>query len=217
VIANIERVANLFVTKTVYAFLLAVTVGFIGRPFPFVPRHLTLVGSITIGIPAFWLALAPSARRAARGFVLRVLRFAIPVGTLAAAATFLSYELAINEDLELIQARTVATIVLGATGLFALLLVSRPISPGRRLLVTAMAAVFLLVLATPGGRSFFELEMPGLTMTMALVGVIAITGGIMYAALRTVGWVQHMPDLLSAEWWREVEWPWRRSASPPED
>jgi len=64
VIANIERVAKLFVTKTVYAMLLAVATGVAGLPFPFLPRHLTLVGSLTIGIPAFFLALEPNTRRA---------------------------------------------------------------------------------------------------------------------------------------------------------
>ena len=80
VIHNIERVANLFVTKTVYAFLLAVLVGAFSRPFPFVPRHLTLVATLTIGAPAFFLALAPTAARARAGFVNRVMRFAAPVG-----------------------------------------------------------------------------------------------------------------------------------------
>ena len=84
VIANIERVANLFVVKTVYAFLLAVLVGLFASPFPFVPRHLTLVGTLTIGAPAFFIALAPTAERARSGFVTRVMRFAVPVGALAA-------------------------------------------------------------------------------------------------------------------------------------
>jgi cation-transporting ATPase E len=68
VIANIERVANLFVTKTVYATLLALAVGVAQLPFPFLPRHLTLVSSLTIGVPAFFLALAPNDRRAVPGF-----------------------------------------------------------------------------------------------------------------------------------------------------
>src|SRR5687767_12388115 len=82
VIANVERVANLFVTKTVYAALLALAVGVARLPFPFFPRHLTVVSSLTIGIPAFFLALAPNARRAAPGFVERVLRFALPAGVI---------------------------------------------------------------------------------------------------------------------------------------
>jgi cation-transporting ATPase E len=212
VIANIERVANLFVTKTVYAFLLAIVVGVIGRPFPFVPRHLTLVGSLTIGIPAFWLALAPTARRAAPGFVSRVLRFAIPVGTLFAVATFAGYELAINEGVDLVEARTAATIVLGACGLLALMLVSRPFSAAGRLLVTAMALTLTMVLATETGRSFFELQLPGPALTLAMIGVVAIIASIIYGALKASGWVQHVPDLLHKDWWDRLRRPSRPEA-----
>ena len=73
VIANVERVANLFVTKTFYAMLLAVAIGIARWPYPFLPRHLTIVSSLTIGIPAFFLALAPNPRRYVPGFVRRVL------------------------------------------------------------------------------------------------------------------------------------------------
>ena len=149
VISNIERVANLFLTKTVYAFLLAILVGVFSRPFPFVPRHLTLVGSLTIGIPSFFLALAPSAQRARPGFVRRVVSFALPVGGLAAAATYCAYELAIYEGLGLIEARTLATLVLVSIGLFALIINARPLTPQRRLLIGAMAGIFLIILASP--------------------------------------------------------------------
>src|SRR6266540_2541063 len=85
VIANIERVAKLFVTKTVYATALAVAVGIARLPFPFLPRQLTLVGSLTIGIPGFFLALEPNLRRARPDLVRRVLAFAAPAGLVAAA------------------------------------------------------------------------------------------------------------------------------------
>ena len=88
VIANIERVANLFVTKTVYAMLLVIGIAIAGLVFPFLPRHLTLVGSLTIGIPSFFLALEATHRRYRPGFLGRVLRFAIPAGAVAAASTF---------------------------------------------------------------------------------------------------------------------------------
>jgi hypothetical protein len=101
--------------------------------------------------------------------------------------------------------------VLGATGLFALILVSRPISPERRLLIASMTLLLLVALGTDGGRSFFELQLPSAAMTLAAVGVVAITGSIMYAALRGIGWAQHMPDLLSSEWWRRL-----RSSQPEE-
>ncbi|MBC7292356.1 MAG: HAD-IC family P-type ATPase, partial [Actinotalea sp.] len=88
IIADIERVANLFLTKTVYVTVLALAVGVAGLPFPFYPRHLTVISTLTIGVPAFFLALAPDARRARPGFLRRVLRFAVPAGLVAAAATF---------------------------------------------------------------------------------------------------------------------------------
>ena len=80
VIADVERVANLFLAKTVYAVLLALATAAAGVPFPFLPRHLTIVASLTIGIPAFFLALAPDDARYRPGFVRRVLRFAVPAG-----------------------------------------------------------------------------------------------------------------------------------------
>ena len=196
VIANIERVANLFVTKTVYALLLAVLVVVFARPFPFVPRHLTLVGTLTIGAPGFFLALAPTSVRARPGFVARVLRFAVPVGALAAAATYAAYELAITEGVGLLQARTLATLVLVSVGLFALVVNSRPLTPGRRVLTGGMAGIFLLILISPALRVFFELEMPRLVVVLAGIGIIGMTGGVMYGALRAFGWLKQVPTLL---------------------
>ena len=129
VIANIERVANLFVTKTVYAMLLALAVGFARWPYPFLPRHLTIVSTLTIGIPAFFLALAPNLRRYQPGFITRVLKFAIPCGFVAAAATFSSYGVARSIDgVTLDEARTTATLVLLVVGLWVLNILARPIT-----------------------------------------------------------------------------------------
>jgi cation-transporting P-type ATPase E len=189
VIANIERVANLFVTKTVYAFLLAVVIGIAGVAFPFLPRHLTLVGSLTIGIPGFLLAMEPTARRYRRGFIGRVLRFAIPTGTVAATATLAAYWLARDEATTLIESRTIATLTLMAIGGFALALVSRPLTPVRRAMLAGMFGAFVLVLAAPAGRVFFEFDLPRPVVVLAAIGIVAITGAAMYAWLKTVGWL----------------------------
>jgi cation-transporting ATPase E len=196
VIANIEKVANLFVVKTVYAVLLAILVGLFSRPFPFVPRHLTLVGTLTIGAPAFFLALAPSAARARTGFVGRVLKFAFPVGALAAAATYGAYELAIHEGVTLVEARTAAALVLVSIGLFALLINSRPLTTARKVLIGSMASIFVLVLLFPGWRVFFELNLPRAAVLLAGVGIVGISGGILYGSLRSLGVIQQIPDLL---------------------
>ncbi|MDH3470443.1 MAG: HAD-IC family P-type ATPase [Acidimicrobiia bacterium] len=204
VIANIERVANLFVTKTVYAMALALAVGVAGWAFPFVPRHLTLVGTLTIGAPAFVLALAPSNRRARPGFVKRVLRFAIPTGALAAAATFTAYGLAVDESLPLIQSRTTATIVLASIGMFALIANSRPLTTGTKWLIGSMIALLVVVLISPWWREFFELEMPPLVVLLAATGIVGLTGAVMYVSLRTLGWLQHVPEILTPEVARET-------------
>ena len=196
VISNIERVANLFVTKTVYAVFIALAVGLVGRPFPFLPRHLTLVGSVTIGIPAFFLALAPSTDRARAGFVMRVLRFALPTGLAAGIATYAAYELAIGENVTLSEARTTATLVLAALGLFALGIVARPLVRWKKGLLWTMAGVLLLLLFWSGSQSFFELEIPRIAVLTAAVGIVAITGAAMIGTLRAVGWIRQIPELL---------------------
>jgi cation-transporting ATPase E len=174
-INNVERVANLFLTKTVYAFVLAVTIAIAGLPFPFLPRHLTIISSLTIGIPAFFLALAPSTARVQPGFVRRVLRFAFPAGIVAAAATFLAYSLAREEPgISTTEARTTATIVLFAVATQVLLILARPMTHRRRVLVVAMVVAFALALAVPFARDFFALDLPDQVVAAAAVGVAAV-------------------------------------------
>jgi cation-transporting ATPase E len=183
VINNVERVANLFLTKTTYAMLIAVAVGVASLPFPFLPRHLTLVGGLTIGIPGFFLALAPNHRRASSGFVSRVLKLAIPAGALAATGTFLGYALARSRtDLSLDQARTTATVTLVGIGLFVLLRLARPLTVWRAMLVAGMAALFALVLALPFGRTFFALSLPPPAVAAVAAAIVAVVAIVMNVA-----------------------------------
>ncbi len=175
VINNLERVANLFVTKTVYSMMLAIAVGIAVLPFPFLPRHLTLVGSLTIGIPAFFLALAPSDRRAKPGFVKRVLVFAIPAGITAAAATFTGYAVTrLEEDISLEEARTTAALVLMGVGLVILARLARPLTGWRRVLVLSMFGAFVAVLVVPPLRDFFDLDMPPAIVVFACIGLTSL-------------------------------------------
>jgi cation-transporting ATPase E len=174
VIANVERVANLFLTKTVYAMLLAIAVGVAQWPYPFLPRHLTIVSSLTIGIPAFFLALAPNSRRYIQGFVPRVLRFAIPAGIVAAGATFSAYAIArVANDVPTDEARSAATLSLLIVGLWVLNVLARPITPQRALLFALMVAAFLVVLAIPALRDYFALDLPPNRTLVAVAGVSA--------------------------------------------
>jgi cation-transporting P-type ATPase E len=115
VIANIKRVANLFVTKTVYAALIAVTVGVAGVTYQFFPRHLTIISTLTIGVPGFFLALAPGAPLARPGFTRRALAFTIPAWTAAAVAGLAAYAIArATPGVSDTAARTAATLAVFA-------------------------------------------------------------------------------------------------------
>jgi len=193
VIANIERVANLFLTKTVYATLIAVAVSLARAPYPLLPRQLTIVDGITIGIPAFFLALLPNSQPFRPGFVDRVVRFAGPCGLVAGSAALAAYGLAFQADLPLDQCRTAATIVLVAVGLWVLSLLSRPFSTIKLALLVSMVTCFLAIMAWPALRRFFALELPP-GGQLAEAAVLVLGAGIalelIYRTLRaTVGLV----------------------------
>jgi magnesium-transporting ATPase (P-type) len=174
VIANIERVANLFVTKTVYAALLAIVVAASAVPFPFFPRHLTIVSTLTIGVPGFFLALAGGAPRATPGFTKRVLRFTVPAGVCAAAATFASYAIARSWPTTATQARTVAMLALFAFGIWVLVVIARPLNTAKSLLVAAMTAGVAVPFASAFGRRVFGLSLPDLSVLLAAAGAVTL-------------------------------------------
>jgi cation-transporting ATPase E len=176
VLGNIERTSNLYLTKTVYAMLLSLAVGVAGTVFPFLPRHLTLIGALTIGIPSFFLALAPSARRFRPGFVHRVLRFTIPAGFLAATATFLGYTLATREPgVTTLEAQTTAVMTLMWVGLLVLSIVAAPLNTWRLVLVWSMGVAAVLAFVVPATQTFFALDPPPPTVWLASIGIAALT------------------------------------------
>jgi cation-transporting P-type ATPase E len=180
VTANIERVANLFITKTVWATLLAVAAGAALIPYPFLPRHLTIIDTLAIGVPAFFLALAPNRRRYLPGFVGRVLRFAVPAGLTVAAATFSAYALTRARGLPLAQQRTAATLVALILSLCALALLAMPLTWRRIALLAAALAAFVLLFPVPAVRRFYALQLPhgaiGSTLLIAALGAAALAG-----------------------------------------
>ena len=177
VINNIERVANLFITKAAYAVLLTVLIGVAGSPFPFLPRHLTLIGTFSVGVPGFFLALAPNHLLVRPGFLGRVLRFSLPAGAVAAAATFTLYEIVRRlEGVSLDEARTSATMTLLGIGLVILMLISRPLKPWKVGLAASMAAAYGVLMAWPLPRDFFQLDAPSLGAWLWVAGATAAGG-----------------------------------------
>ncbi|WP_371606226.1 cation-translocating P-type ATPase [Streptomyces sp. NBC_01213] len=190
VIGNITRVATLFLTKTVYSVLLAILVVYFQVEYPFLPRHLTLLSTLTIGIPAFFLALAPNKERARPHFVRRVMRYAVPSGVIAAAATFTTYLLARHHyaGTGALDAETsAATLTLFLVSMWVLAIIARPYTWWRIALVATMGLCFLVVLAVPWLQDFFALKLVGTTMPWAAVGIAAVAAAVLELAWRLVG------------------------------
>ncbi|OLZ62285.1 magnesium-transporting ATPase [Streptomyces amritsarensis] len=189
VIGNITRVATLFLTKTVYSVLLAILVVCSQVEYPFLPRHLTLLSTLTIGIPAFFLALAPNKERARPHFVKRVMRYAIPGGVIAAAATFATYLIARHHYTgpEALPAETsAATLTLFLTSMWVLAIIARPYTWWRVALVGAMGGAFLVVLIVPWLQDFFQLKLVGTTMPWTAVAVAAVAATLIEFTFRWV-------------------------------
>jgi len=189
VIGNIERVANFFLTKTMYSIFLALLVAIWGLPFPFVPIHISLVGWFTIGIPASILALAPNAERARPGFLNRVLRFGLPAGFVIAVAAFTTYLMVLppaGSDPALgLQASTAALVTLLMGGTWVMVTTSRPYEWWKVLMIGLCIAAYVTVFSVPLGRAFFQLD-PGNSLMMTtgfVVGLVAV------ACIEVIWWL----------------------------
>ncbi|ALU95373.1 MULTISPECIES: HAD-IC family P-type ATPase [Streptomyces] len=190
VIGNITRVATLFLTKTVYSVLLAILVVCTQVEYPFLPRHLTLLSTLTIGVPAFFLALAPNKERAQPHFVRRVMRYAIPSGVIAATATFVTYLVARHHysGPGALDAETsAATLTLFLVSMWVLAIIARPYTWWRIGLVAAMGLGFLIVLVVPWLQDFFALKLVGTTMPWTAVAIAVAAAALLEFVWRWVG------------------------------
>ncbi|MEV0484194.1 cation-translocating P-type ATPase [Streptomyces sp. NPDC050508] len=189
VIGNITRVATLFLVKTVYSVLLAVLVVCWRVEYPFLPRHLTLLSTLTIGIPAFFLALAPNTERAQPHFVRRVMRYSIPGGVIAGAATFVTYLIARHHYTgkgSLGAETSAATLTLFLISMWVLAIIARPYTLWRITLVASMGAAFVVVLIVPWLQHFFALKLVGVTMPWVAVGISGVAGVVLEVVWRLV-------------------------------
>lgn len=176
VIANIERVSMLFLTKTAYAVVLALVFGVMFLPFPFLPRQLSTTDGLTIGIPAFFLALLPNAQRYVPGFLRRSLSFAVPSGVVVAAGLAVFARLAATAGIPEPEIRTGASLLLGVVGLWILAVLARPITWFKAALLAAMVGGLVVAYVLPLARDF--LEFADLSRFTALLLAVVAAGAI---------------------------------------
>jgi len=179
---NLQRVSKLFVAKSFLAAFLILTIGLVPTTYPFLPRHLTLLSFLTVGIPAFFLALAPSTGAwKARDFLASTFRFALPAGVAAGLGVVSAYLFALNVLFDdVAAARTVAVTALMAIGLWLVIILE--VSGVKRsawviTMCLAMAGAYVAFILVAPLREFFEL-----TTLSVLDVVVALSGAVITAA-----------------------------------
>ncbi len=171
IMANMERVSALFLSKTTYAMLLILAVALLGLTYPFLPRHLTYIGTFTIGVPAFFLSIAPNSQKYRSGFLKRTLKIAVPAGLILGMAAISAYVM-VGEST--VPGHTAATLSLIIGAMALLLTLARPWKPWRVGLVFTMVLGAAMGLLIAPIRHFFALDWPS---THAWL-VIILTGGL---------------------------------------
>jgi cation-transporting ATPase E len=172
VIANVERLAKLFLTKTVYAVVFAVLFGSLLWPYPFLPRQLSAVDGLTIGLPALVLALLPDTSRYREGFLARAARFCIPSG-LIVAATVAVVVLVLRASGRGDEVPSAAVITLTLVGLWVLAILSRPLDLPRLLVVIAGYLGLGILFAVPVLTDFFAIGLPSPDALIVALGAAA--------------------------------------------
>ncbi len=188
VIANIERAANLFLVKNVYSLVLSLITAIALVAYPLEPIQLTLISNLTIGIPAFFLALGPNTRRYLPGFLGRTLRFAVPVGVVTAVCAFAGYRLmrAVDPGSGVAGARTVTTVVVLVVSLWTLSILARPLRLWKVVLLAAMVMLAAAAVLVPAiGHGLFLLEITPDRLVAALV--LAAVGIALVEATSRIG------------------------------
>jgi cation-transporting ATPase E len=174
VLGNVERVSDLFLTKSFYAMAVSIATVLFVLPFPFLNRHLTLTTFFTIGAPAFLLALMPNTQRFRPGFFNRVLRFAVPAGLICALSAYATYEyvLHLTDATDLVDdARSAAVVTLFVVAWWVLVQVARPLNLIRGAIVGVMLAGFVLVIHLPWFSRTFALDWAPDKAGLAAVGI----------------------------------------------
>lgn len=182
IIANMERVSSLFLAKTTYAAILVIITALVGWRYPFLPRQFSYIDSLTIGIPAFFLALWPNRRRYVPGFLRRTLSLAMPTGAVLAAAALTAF--GIVEGPPSSRESTAAILALMVGAIWLLVITSRPLTPVKCALLTAVAVATVGGVALGPVRDFFQMVWPTPWEWAVIVGVGLCAGALIEAGQR---------------------------------
>ena len=158
IIANMERVSSLFLAKTTYAAVLVIVTALVGWRYPFLPRQFSYIDSLTIGIPAFFLALWPNPRRYVPGFLKRTLSLAMPTGVILATAALVAFGIVEGPPQARESTAAILSLMLGA--IWLLVITSRPLSLWKWVLLASVISATVGGVLLPPVRGFFSMVAP---------------------------------------------------------
>lgn len=191
VIANMERLAHLFLAKTIYALLFVLVFSLLAWQYPALPRQMSTADFLFIGLASFILALMPNPRQYVPGFLSRALKFAVPTGIVLVAAlwginwyarvwagdfsgTFPAAADDPGAAFVMEQLQTATFITLTLTGLWLLNVVSRPLNWQKAGMLVLLHVAFVLVLVVPVSQWYHQFILPPMPILLAAVGIAAL-------------------------------------------
>ncbi len=152
---NLERSGCLFLTKTTYSTLLAITFLFISMGYPFQPIQLSLTSALTIGIPSFILALESNNKKIEGNFFINVLKKSIPSAVTIVLDVLIAMLFAHLFKFSSQETSTMAILLVAFTGFILLFKLCYPFSKLRLLLYIALISIFVICIIFL--RVFFDL------------------------------------------------------------
>ncbi|WP_300562890.1 HAD-IC family P-type ATPase [Companilactobacillus sp.] len=173
VINNVERVASLYLIKTIYSVVLSIVFIFLGSGYPFQPSQLTPVNALTVGIPTFILALEPNYRPPAGRFMRNVMEIALP-----AAICNIILILSINgiggwANLSFKSTSTMSVFAIGIIGYCALISISNPLIIRKKIMIAASMLLFVIAFTYSdklfGLQSIFDLRFTFIYISILLL------------------------------------------------
>ncbi|CAM2978506.1 HAD-IC family P-type ATPase [Hathewaya histolytica] len=186
-INNLEKVSELFVSKTVYSIFLALIFTLILKPFPLLPIQLTFAGALTIGMPSFFLALEENNEIIKKGFLRRVLRYAIPNGVVIGISTTIMFLVAYYNGLSITQCRSISLMIFALLSLFILLKVALPINKYRLCIVNSMIGLLVLFFSVPLLRRILDIDLFPVSYILIMIIILTISMIFMLTIPKIIG------------------------------
>jgi cation-transporting ATPase E len=175
-INNLERVSELFLSKTIYSGILAFVCSILFLEYPILPIQLSLVGSCAIGIPSFFLALLPSTGGVKKGFLTRITTVSIPNGILLAVFTVITFIISLKINASIDYSRTLAVLMFSGISMVILFRVARPLTKFKTIMCLSMFGIIVLAFITPIGRRIFSLSVIDIKDWIISLAVIVLSG-----------------------------------------